>query len=1039
MAALPINPQLSKVLLDGIEAGVGTEAIFTVALSSLSSSVFFRGGSDEMKLASDKKKLQFVHKMGDQMTNLSVYQSWLEQNKDKRKQWCVQNYVNAKSMRIVEEAVKELGHILRQRLHKNVSLKLMSLDEAKCFIPKLFFDAFLNNLSVYLGHESAGYLFSEASGIFQIFPGSSMKQLNSTPKYVLFERTLKTSQQFLTQVMHVEEVWVEEAVKSGRLLQDPAERFRAYMVKPVDIVAVGPHTYSKAMYDHKSEISEKFSSINSSQFVSVSPTLDYSLSSKQWGVIRVFSLLSDHEKVRTVVTQCTSQVQEDLKRKTKEYGITKKDDDVRVLLGTGGVTKQVVMPHQFRTVLAQGPHSGEWVAEVKRLMQSFGNVTNESFKQEDSHYCLFITYETPEEAQQAVVNCRYPNVVVLPSKAILFTLKVQWQRRERSNFANIYLDSPDHVQRVLRCFEIAKLGGFGGVWLAQLTLREDKHSEKQIFIIDKGKILNHIDEAHLCDRIAAVLNGTDIQFRLRMGHMKCDTTSEEYENYKEELAHIISQYANLGEYFIDFPELKQTSINFEAYIKFVNPDIGFKVLKSKLTRETIGLDMKPLSVTAPLQTKLIIRREIFDLIEMTLEEHKQRLLKCFSTGLQIRIWKQNYHNKNTSCIIIRSNDVRIFVDAQNAVNAVAQPLVIQCKNPELQQYIISSVYQEQIKAIQVNTCTYIWTDKRDMTINIYGTKENMAKANTQIEQATKVLFSGGAMQVKLSLKGRQHPPGVMKYLVSRYGNDLEGLLQIDGVRVITLDHRKHVISLLATSKGQEAVKKCIGEFSPPTLMAVEQTGFEVECSACLTQIETPEELIRLEHCGHAYHTLCIEQQLTPNSIVFPVECAAKGCSQDLVLQDFENVQKKCHFRMQELISQSIRDYMGKNSQEIKSCPTPDCQMIYITTSTDTGKPFLCSHCGVATCTKCHKQYHGGISCEMYKSGENGDELLKKWMQKNLRDRKHCPNCKAPIEKHGGCNHVTCAQCKTDICWLCLKVFISADECYEHTLYCPRNQ
>ena len=1040
MAALPLSPQLSKVSLDGIEAGVGTEALFTVALSSLSSSIFFRGGTDEMKLASDKKKLQFVHKMGDQMTSLSVYQSWLVQKKDRRKKWCVQNYVNAKSMCIVEETVKELGHILRQRLHKKVSLGLPSLDEAEHLIPKLFFYAFLNNLSVYLGHESAGYLFSEASGIFQIFPGSSLKQLNFAPKYVLFERTLKTSQQFLTQVMHVEEVWVEEAVKSGRLLQDPAERFRAYMVTPLNIVAVGPCTYSKAMYDHKSEISEKNSSISSSELVSVVPTLDRSLSHKQWGVVHVFSPVSDHEIVRTVVTQCTSQVQEDLKRRTKEYGITKKDDDVRVLVGTGGLTKQVVMPHQFRTVLAQGSHSGEWVTEVKRLLQSFGNVKNESFKQERGHYHLFITYETPEEAQRAVVNCRYPDVVVLPSKAILFTLKVQWQRRERSNFANIFLDSPDHVQIALRCICLIKKNFLLDDPLVSLTFMEDKYYESQIFIISKSGILKHINETHLCDRIAAVLDGTGIQFRLKMGYMKCETTGEEYEGYKEELTHIISQYANLGEYSINFPEPKQFSINFEAYIKFVNPDIGYKVLNSELTRETIGVHMKPLSVTVSLQSKLIIRREIFDLIEKTLEERKQRLLKRFSTGLQIKIWKQNHHNKDTSCIIIRSSDVQIFAVVQNALNAVAQPHVIECKTPELQQYIISSVYQEQVKAIQAGTCTCIWTDRREMSINIYGTKENQAKANAEIDQGTKVLFSGGAMQVKLSLKGSEHPPGVMKYLVSRYGSDLEELLQIDGVRVITLDPRKQVISLLATSKGQEAVKKCIVEFSPPpAVMAVERTEFEVECSACLTQIETPEELIRLECCGHAYHTLCIEQQLKSNSIVFPVECAAEGCSQGLVLQDFENVQKKCRFRMQELVSQSVKDYMGKSSQEMKNCPTPDCQMVYITTSTDTGKPFFCSHCGVATCTKCHKQYHSGISCEMYKAGEDGDDLLKKWMQKNSRNRKYCPKCHAPIEKIGGCNHVTCVQCKVNICWLCLEVFRSVDDCYEHMPYCPRNQ
>ena len=1045
MAALPLNPHLSKVLLDGIEAGVGTEALFTVALSSLSSSVFFRGGTDEMKLASDKKKLQFVHKMGDQMTNLIVYQNWLEQNKHRRNQWCLQNYVNAKSMRIVDEAVKELGHILRQRLHQKISLELWSLDEAAHahLIPKLFFDAFLNNLSVYLGHESAGYLFSEASGTFVIFPGSSLKQLNSTPKYVLFERTLKTSQQFLTQVMHVEEVWVDEAVKSGRLLQDPAERFKAYMVTPLNIVAVGPCTYNKAMYDHKSEISEKMSSVSSSQPVKLAPTLDYSLSPKQWGVIRVvvrmFSPQSDREKVRTVVIQCTSQVQDDLKKTTKEYGITKKDDNVRVLVGTGGLTKQVVMPYQFRTVLVQGPHSGKWVTEVKYILKSFGTVQNESFEQEHGHYRLFITYETPEQAQRAVVNCRYPDVVVLPSKAVQFTLKVQWQRRERNNFVNICLDSPHHVEIALRY-----LSSYNNIFvldepldLDELIIRPDRFNPKQIFITSRGGILRHIDEAHLRERIAAMLDGSNIQFRLMMGHRKRYSSSRECESYKQDLAHIISQYANLGEFFIHFPEPKETSINFEAYVKFVNPDIGYKVLNSELTCETIG--EKPLSVTASLQSRLIIRRCVFDIIEMNLEKQKQTLLRRFSTGLQIKIWKQNQQNKNTSCIIIRSSDVQIFAIAQNTLNAVAQPHVIECKTPELQQYIISSAYEEQVKEIQVSTCTCIWTDRREMSINIYGTKENQAKANAEIDRGTKALYSGGAVQVKLSLKGSDHPPGVMRYLVSRYGSDLEKLLEIDGVRVITLDARKQVVSLLATSKGQETVKKCIGEFSPPTLMAVEQSEFEVECSTCLTQIETPEELIRLECCGHAYHTLCIEQQLKPNSIVFPVECTAEGCSQGLVLQDFVNVQKKCNFRMQELVSQSVRDYMRKNSSEMKNCPTPDCQMVYITT--DTGKPFLCSHCGVATCTKCHKQYHSGISCEMYEAGKKDDELLKKWMQRNSRNRKYCPKCNAPIEKNGGCNHmhVTCTQCRAEICWLCMDTFSSADDCYKHMPYCPRNQ
>ncbi len=38
-----------------------------------------------------------------------------------------------------------------------------------------------------------------------------------------------------------------------------------------------------------------------------------------------------------------------------------------------------------------------------------------------------------------------------------------------------------------------------------------------------------------------------------------------------------------------------------------------------------------------------------------------------------------------------------------------------------------------------------------------------------------------------------------------------------------------------------------------------------------------------------------------------------------------------------------------------------------------------------------------------------------WLQKNT---KACPQCKAPVEKNGGCNHMTCNQCRHEFCWTC---------------------
>jgi len=32
--------------------------------------------------------------------------------------------------------------------------------------------------------------------------------------------------------------------------------------------------------------------------------------------------------------------------------------------------------------------------------------------------------------------------------------------------------------------------------------------------------------------------------------------------------------------------------------------------------------------------------------------------------------------------------------------------------------------------------------------------------------------------------------------------------------------------------------------------------------------------------------------------------------------------------------------------------------------------------------------------------------------------KGCPQCKSPHEKNGGCNHMTCGNCRCDWCWIC---------------------
>ena len=238
MAVLPIDPQFAKILFLGAEAGIGHEAAISVAMSSCGGGIFF--WSDEVKEESDKKKIQFCHHGGDQMTNLNVYWKWAQEKKEDRNKWCVDNYVNAKTMRLVEEVVKELRVICEKQFKIMLHARIPDLKLAEEKLPRLYFEVFMRNISVFLGHERVGYMTKDLAGeAVVIFPGSALASLNEFPRFLVFEKTMKTSQHFLLQVTPVKEEWVEEAVAAKQLSVHPNDTFKQYFVSPVRVPCIG--------------------------------------------------------------------------------------------------------------------------------------------------------------------------------------------------------------------------------------------------------------------------------------------------------------------------------------------------------------------------------------------------------------------------------------------------------------------------------------------------------------------------------------------------------------------------------------------------------------------------------------------------------------------------------------------------------------------------------------------------------------------------------------------------------------------------------
>ena len=80
------------------------------------------------------------------------------------------------------------------------------------------------------------------------------------------------------------------------------------------------------------------------------------------------------------------------------------------------------------------------------------------------------------------------------------------------------------------------------------------------------------------------------------------------------------------------------------------------------------------------------------------------------------------------------------------------------------------------------------------------------------------------------------------------------------------------------------------------------------------------------------------------------------------------------------------------------------------------------HCGLTFCFSCKQDDHVPALCDHMRDWakkEKDDSETANWITANTKD---CPKCKSPIEKNGGCNHMTCRPaaggCGHEFCWLC---------------------
>jgi hypothetical protein len=220
-----------------------------------------------------------------------------------------------------------------------------------------------------------------------------------------------------------------------------------------------------------------------------------------------------------------------------------------------------------------------------------------------------------------------------------------------------------------------------------------------------------------------------------------------------------------------------------------------------------------------------------------------------------------------------------------------------------------------------------------------------------------------------------------------------------------------------------------------------KTGVELEkeCEICLCDYAASE--CTALACGHWFCNGCYASYVSlevSEARVSRLKCPSRSCASPL-----DNVSAMLLLSGGKAVTRLLRFAAMAHvadDERAQQCQTPDCGVVMHAVdpkarqSLAPGAYSCCDKCTQTKCMRCTLSGHWPASCavaqwsrQVFKTrtmqSEVDDEMLSlRWIVGNTKD---CPKCATPIEKNMGCNHMHCANCNNDFCWVCLASWTGA--------------
>eukprot|EP00105_Crassostrea_gigas_P035389 XP_019919537.1 PREDICTED: ATP-dependent RNA helicase DEAH12, chloroplastic-like [Crassostrea gigas] len=1030
IAKLPFEPALGVLVHDSINCNVGLEGIIVAASCTVSGSLFYRGGTQKQKETSDKLKVPFCHKLGDHFTNLCVYKEWHAVQEKQKGKWCKNNSVNGKAMRSIHDCAGEILYVLRKDLNLSIKFEFTTSSNFERILQRLLFRSFQNNLCRYLGHEKAGYYFIDKNQQVIMHPSSAFQSLASFPEWVIVERVMQTSRDFALNITAVADEDVEVALIEGSLdfdIEDVESRRVAHVLTEY----VGVH-------GHREFVGPRYCKVKAMQedlSVQCKDSVFVIDADRDKGKISIFAPVSTTEISTYTLKTAIEPIKERLQTETFEIHVLPDFHNIRISIGAGGQTKELLYQDEYSNVFIFGDADAfgsnnemiQWFERFGRI-QSF---IKKSPNNTNPRYLGQIIYENAENALAAVnatkrnqyVSAKPPKGMGRSEEADLLKARLTWCRRKCSGIAFVEIHNQHKMDEIIRSSTFNKIS-VGGKRVKITRSRNKRNPDKknEVFVSGLGELVNEdvLRESFL-NHFSISVNDIGKVVVIRE---KIKTTPQMMFSYKTRLESGFKRYLKQNMFRVSLIEPKPADFTYQAFVTFKDPEQGFEAC-SRL-KDNFFIGDNAVSVTPEIQTRLFVLAPIYTRVQKEIEKYCEKVKKE-KGGRRLTIT----HLKNENFVInIDADSIESMVHTRNKIQKMLEGETVDIEQIPTLRYIFTRDGQAKLEKIMNKTDTLILLDHRNTFLSVHGKPFARDMALRKIHKYLEKLSSSKSRVY--DLKGDSKPPGLMKAVIMMHGVDLQGLKDLSDLSTVELDHRNHRIRMLGSDK---AVDKAVADIDELMNRLRKQCSIpnsnQPECGICLCEI-SETEIYRLESCGHPYCRDCIKMNIesTIQSKDFPLKCCHDGCEMLWAWKDFVNMTKQGFCSLQNITNSSLSCFIRENKDKARYCITPDCPMVYKVSAN--GGRIVCGVCRVGMCSKCHVEYHNGMSCEIYQMENGNDESgLREWMRRDPNNRKLCPNCYAGIEKDGGCQHMECRDCKMHICWTCMKFFNSGQECYGH--------